>query len=53
MGRAVGALGTLAGAVEGRSVIVVGIDTSTPQTSVAMGSDVEMMASVSIAGKAR
>ncbi len=35
------------------SVIVVGIDTSTPQTSVAIGTDVEVLASVSIAGRAR
>ena len=34
-------------------MIVVGIDTSTSQTSVAIGSDVEVLASVSIAGKAR
>jgi tRNA threonylcarbamoyladenosine biosynthesis protein TsaB len=34
-------------------MIVVGIDTSTPQTSVAIGSDLEVLASVSIAGKAR
>jgi tRNA threonylcarbamoyladenosine biosynthesis protein TsaB len=34
-------------------VIVVGIETSTPQTSVAIGSDREILASVSLAGKAR
>lgn len=34
-------------------MIVVGIDTSTPQTSVAIGNDHEVLASVSIAGKAR
>lgn len=34
-------------------MIVVGIDTSTPQTSVAIGSDVEVLASVSIVGKSR
>jgi tRNA threonylcarbamoyladenosine biosynthesis protein TsaB len=39
--------------VECGLVIVVGIDTSTPQTSVALGSDVEVLASVSIAGRAR
>ena len=32
-------------------VIVLGIDTSTPQTSVAIGSDIEILASVSIAGR--
>jgi tRNA threonylcarbamoyladenosine biosynthesis protein TsaB len=39
--------------MERRSMIVIGIDTSTPQTSVAIGNDVEVLASVSIAGKAR
>ena len=34
-------------------MIVLGIDTSTAQTSVAIGSDHEVLASVSIAGKAR
>ncbi len=34
-------------------MIVVGIDTSTPQTSVAIGTELEVLASVSIAGKAR
>jgi tRNA threonylcarbamoyladenosine biosynthesis protein TsaB len=34
-------------------MIVVGIDTSTPQTSVAIGTEREILASVSIAGKAR
>ena len=34
-------------------MIVVGIDTSTPRTSVAIGSDLEVLASVSIAGKTR
>jgi tRNA threonylcarbamoyladenosine biosynthesis protein TsaB len=34
-------------------VIVVGIDTSTPQTSVALGSDTEVVASIRIAGLAR
>jgi tRNA threonylcarbamoyladenosine biosynthesis protein TsaB len=34
-------------------MIVLGIDTSTPQTSVAIGNDREILASVSIAGKAR
>ena len=34
-------------------MIVLGIDTSTPQTSVAIGSDRELLGSVSIAGKAR
>ena len=34
-------------------MIVLGIDTSTPQTSVAIGNDREVLASVSIAGKAR
>jgi tRNA threonylcarbamoyladenosine biosynthesis protein TsaB len=34
-------------------MIVVGIDTSTPQTSVAIGSDLEVLASVSIAGPTR
>ena len=34
-------------------MIVLGIDTSTPQTSVAIGSDREVLANVSIAGKAR
>jgi tRNA threonylcarbamoyladenosine biosynthesis protein TsaB len=34
-------------------MIVVGIETSTPQTSVAIGSDRHILASVSIAGKAR
>ena len=34
-------------------MIVLGIDTSTPQTSVAIGNDREILANVSIAGKAR
>ena len=34
-------------------MIVVGIETSTPQTSVAIGTELEILASVSIAGKAR
>ena len=34
-------------------MIVIGIDTSTPQTSVAIGTEQEILASVSIAGKAR
>ena len=34
-------------------MIVVGIDTSTPQTSVAIGTEQEVLASVSIAGRAR
>ena len=34
-------------------MIVVGIDTSTPQTSVAIGTEREVLANVSIAGKAR
>ncbi len=34
-------------------MIVVGIDTSTPQTSVAIGTEVEVLARVAIAGKAR
>jgi tRNA threonylcarbamoyladenosine biosynthesis protein TsaB len=39
--------------VEGRGVIVVGIETSTPQTSVAIGTEQEIVASVSIAGRVR
>ena len=39
--------------VERRPVIVLGIDTSTPQTSVAIGSDRRSSRSVSIAGQAR
>jgi tRNA threonylcarbamoyladenosine biosynthesis protein TsaB len=34
-------------------VIVVGIETSTPQTSVAIGTEREILASVSLAGRAR
>ena len=34
-------------------MIVLGIDTSTPQTSVAIGNDREVLARISIAGKAR
>jgi tRNA threonylcarbamoyladenosine biosynthesis protein TsaB len=34
-------------------MIVLGIETSTPQTSVAIGSEVEILASVSVAGRAR
>ena len=34
-------------------MIVIGIDTSTPQTSVAIGTEREVLASVSIAGRAR
>ncbi len=34
-------------------MIVLGIDTSTPQTSVAIGNDREVLASISIAGKTR
>ena len=54
LGRALGTAGTgrcRDGAAD--LVIVVGIDTSTPQTSVAIGTDVEVLASVSIAGRAR
>ena len=53
VGRALGTPGTGDVALEGGPVIVVGIDTSTPQTSVAIGTDVEVLASVSIAGRAR
>jgi len=34
-------------------VIVVGIETSTPQTSVAIGTERELLGSISVAGKAR
>jgi tRNA threonylcarbamoyladenosine biosynthesis protein TsaB len=34
-------------------VIVLGIETSTPQTSVALGTETEILAQVSVAGKAR
>ena len=34
-------------------MIVVGIETATPQTSVAIGSELEIIASISIAGRAR
>ena len=34
-------------------MIVVGIETSTPQTSVALGTEQEILAKVSVAGKAR
>jgi tRNA threonylcarbamoyladenosine biosynthesis protein TsaB len=37
----------------GRAVIVVGIETSTPQTSVAIGSDQGIVAQMSVAGRAR
>jgi tRNA threonylcarbamoyladenosine biosynthesis protein TsaB len=37
----------------GALVIVIGIDTSTPQTSVAIGSEREIMGSVRVAGRAR
>jgi tRNA threonylcarbamoyladenosine biosynthesis protein TsaB len=39
--------------VERCLVIVVGIETSTPQTSLAIGTETEILAKVSIAGKAR
>jgi tRNA threonylcarbamoyladenosine biosynthesis protein TsaB len=39
--------------MEGQVVIVVGIETSTPQTSVAIGTEREILASVSLAGRAR
>jgi tRNA threonylcarbamoyladenosine biosynthesis protein TsaB len=39
--------------VEDLAVIVVGIETSTPQTSVAIGTETEIVARISIAGKAR
>jgi tRNA threonylcarbamoyladenosine biosynthesis protein TsaB len=39
--------------VEGPGVIVVGIETSTPQTSVAIGTEQEIVASVSVVGRAR
>jgi tRNA threonylcarbamoyladenosine biosynthesis protein TsaB len=39
--------------VERGVVIVVGIETSTPQTSIAIGTETEILAKVSIAGKAR
>ena len=40
-------------AVEPALMIVVGIETSTPQTSVAIGTETEIIGRVSIAGKAR
>ncbi len=52
VGDAVGTRGAGADPVE-RAVIVVGIETSTPQTSVAIGTEQEILASVSIAGRAR
>ena len=39
-------------AVEGRAVIVVGIDTSTPQVSVAIGTEAEILGRIQIAGHA-
>ena len=42
-----------AGSMEGIGVIVLGIETSTPQTSVAFGTESEMLASTSIGGKSR
>ena len=51
--RSMGAPRERAGSLERRAVIVLGIDTSTPQTSVAIGSDIEIFASVSIAGRSR
>jgi tRNA threonylcarbamoyladenosine biosynthesis protein TsaB len=39
--------------VEGRRVIVVGIDTSTPQISVAIGTEREILGRIQIAGRAR
>jgi tRNA threonylcarbamoyladenosine biosynthesis protein TsaB len=39
--------------MDGTDVIVVGIDTSTPQTSVAIGTESEILAAVSVAGAAR
>ena len=48
------ALGRGAGrpaALGGRAVIVVGIETSTPQTSVALGTEQEILAKVSVAGQ--
>jgi tRNA threonylcarbamoyladenosine biosynthesis protein TsaB len=49
----VGGPGLLADAVDGVVVIVVGIETSTPRTSVAIGDGQEILASISVAGKAR
>ena len=51
--RSLGTSGEPPRSVERRPVIVLGIDTSTPQTSVAIGSDIEILASVSIAGRSR
>ena len=53
MGGTVGELGACTRTLDGGGMIVVGIDTSTPQTSVAIGTEREVLASVSIAGKAR
>jgi len=39
--------------MDGANVIVVGIDTSTPQTSVAIGTENEILAKASVAGAAR
>ena len=39
--------------VAGRAVIVVGIDTSTPQVSVAIGTEREILGPIPVAGKAR
>ena len=34
-------------------MIVLGIETSTPQTSIALGTETEILAKISIAGRAR
>ncbi len=53
MDRTLGGPGASADAVGGGRLIVVGIDTSTPQTSLAIGTEVEVLARVAIAGRSR
>ncbi len=53
MGVSLGAARVIARAVGGGGVIVVGVETSTPQTSVAIGTEREILAHVAAAGKAR
>jgi tRNA threonylcarbamoyladenosine biosynthesis protein TsaB len=53
MGHSMGAPGAAHRGVGQRSVIVLGIETSTPQTSLALGTEQGVMASTQLASKAR
>lgn len=53
MARSVPRAGRRRDALDGVAVIVIGVDTSTPQTSVAVGTETEILAKASVAGASR